>query len=66
MLRTIEHSDDFIVQKILNPRGETLAYQTVPRSSIGDSSTIQRFMRLSEARRAAGIVYAPPKTVAKS
>lgn len=61
MLRTIEHSDRFLIQKVLNPKGETLAYQAVPCSSVGDSSAIQRFPRLWEARRAAGINYAPPQ-----
>lgn len=61
MLRTIEHSDTHLVQKVLNPKGETLAYQAVPKSSIGDSSAIIRCMRLGEARKAAGIVYAPPQ-----
>lgn len=59
MLRTIEHSESHIIQKVCNPKGETLAYQAVPRSSIGDSSAVQRFMRLYEARKAAGITYAP-------
>lgn len=57
MLRTIEHSDTHLVQKILSPKGETLAYQAVPKSSIGDSSAVLRFMRLFEARKAAGIPY---------
>lgn len=61
MLRTIEHSATHLVQKVLNPRGETLAYQAVPKSSVGDSSAVQRFMRLMEARKAAGITYAPQK-----
>lgn len=65
MLRTIEHNHSHIIQKVLNPKGETLAYQCVPKSSIGDSSAVQRFMRLVEARKAAGIAYNPPQTAKK-
>jgi len=62
MIRTIEHSASHFVQKIIHPKGMTVAYQTVPKSSIGDSSAIVRFDRLSEARKAAGIAYNPPTT----
>ena len=62
MLRTIEHSATHLVQKIVSPKGLTLAYQTVPKSSVGDSSAIQRFELLALARKAAGIVYCPPTT----
>jgi len=61
MIRTIEHSATHLIQKIISPKGLTLAYQAVPKSSVGDSSAIQRFMRLYEARKAAGIEYTPPK-----
>lgn len=66
MLRTIEHSATHIVQKVLNPKGQTLAYQAVLKGSVGDSSGVQRFMRLMEARKAAGLGYNPPRTAAKS
>lgn len=59
MIRLIEQSATHLVQKVMNHRQQTLGYQAVPKSSIGDSSAIQRFVRLHEARKAAGIVYAP-------
>lgn len=62
MLRVIEHSHSHIIQKVCNPRGQTLAYQAVPRNAIGDSSAVQRFLRLHEARKAANVAYAPPQT----
>lgn len=61
MLRTIEQSATHLVQKVMNPKGETLAYQAVPKSSVGDSSAITRCSRLFEARKLAGIVYSPPQ-----
>lgn len=60
MIRTIEHSDTHLLQKVIAPK--SVAYQVVPKSSIGDSSAIQRFSHLYEARKAAGISYPPPRT----
>lgn len=59
MLRVIEKSATHLLQKVSNPKGVTLAYQIVPKDKVGDSSAVQRFMRLYEARKAAGISYNP-------
>lgn len=64
MLRMIERSDSHIIQKVVAPK--LTAYQAVPKSSVGDSSAVQRFATLFEARQAAGIPYNPPKTIRKS
>lgn len=64
MLRTIEHSDTHLLQKVIFPKGMT--YQVVPKSSVGDSNAVQRFAYLCDARKAAGIAYNPPKTPPKS
>lgn len=55
MLRLIEKSESHLIQKITTPKGGLIAYQVVPKSSIGDSSQITRYERLFEARNAAGI-----------
>jgi hypothetical protein len=59
MIRLIDHSDTHLLQKVIFPKG--VAYQVVPKSSIGDSTAVQRFSYLSEARKAAHIPYSPPK-----
>lgn len=63
MLRMIEQSATHVIQKVVAPK--MTAYQTVPKSSVGDSSAIQRFTTLFEARQAAGIPYSPQHTIRK-
>lgn len=64
MIRLIEHSETHLLQKVIAPK--SVAYQVVPKSSVGDSFAIQRFSHLCDARKAAGIVYAPPRTPARA
>jgi hypothetical protein len=54
MLRTIDRHAGFAIQKVVNIRGETIRYQTVAESSIGDAKAVQSFSTLKEAKLAIG------------
>jgi hypothetical protein len=54
MLRTIDRYNGHAIQKVSNIRGETVRYQTVRESSIGDASQIVAHKTLKDARQHVG------------
>lgn len=54
MLRTIDRFNGFALQKVSNIRGETVRYQTVLESSIGDASVVAAHKTLQDARQHIG------------
>lgn len=54
MITTVDRTNHFVVQKVSKPNGETIRYQIVPISSIGDSSAVAVVPTLAEARAAIG------------
>ena len=50
MLRTIDHYNGHDIQKVTNARGETIRYQTVLHSSVGDASAVVQHKTLLDAR----------------
>lgn len=54
MIRTIETHNDIVIQKIVRTDGSLIRYQTVAKSSIGDTSAVKVHGTLADARRQAG------------
>ncbi len=62
MLIQIDKSENFLVQKITNfDRTEVIRFQTVPISKVGDTTEVQCFDTLQEARESVGL--AQPRVV---
>lgn len=40
MITIVDRSDSAVIQKITSPKGNTVRYQVVPNSSVGDASAI--------------------------
>lgn len=59
MLRIIDKSTTHIIQKVISPKGERIAYQTVPLNPVngqpwvGDTGLITRCSSLAQAREIA-------------
>lgn len=64
MIRTIEHSNTAMIQKIM-VGSEILRYQVVPKGQIGNSAAITVCSTLHDARARAGIAYNPPQMAKK-
>jgi hypothetical protein len=58
MLRTIEHHDDLVIQKVFTPKGKLIRYQA---GKIG--TLLTACSTLSEARAAIGVEIHPPAKV---
>lgn len=62
MLRTIDKHAGYAIQKVTNLKGETVRYQTVLESSIGDANAVTSYTTLKEAKQAVGAPLAKTTT----
>lgn len=53
-ITVVDKTAHFVVQKVSKPNGETIRYQVLPISSIGDSSAVMVLSSLAEARATIG------------
>jgi hypothetical protein len=62
MIRTIEHHQDQVIQKVFDHRGNLVRYQA---GRPGDAASITTCSTLSEARASLGVTITPPQILTK-